>query len=291
MKNYLFIAFFTLLTTMGFSQKNSMDAYKIYNSQGKEVTFAQMTNSLQKADIVFFGELHNNPIAHWLELKVAETLYASKETNFIMGAEMFESDNQLILGEYMKDLITERSFESECRLWPNYKTDYKPIIKFAKQKKIPFIATNIPRRYANIVYRKDFEGLDSLSKEAKKYIAPLPIKYDSSVECYKKMIEGMKGMGNHGSKTIAKAQAIKDATMAYFILQNFKKGDLFFHFNGSYHSDNHQGICWYLTQANKNLRIKTISTVLQNDISKLNKDNKNLADFIICVPEDMTTTY
>lgn len=98
-------------------------------------------------------------------------------------------------------------------------------------------------------------------------------------------------MGGHGGENLPKAQAIKDATMAYFIHKNLKNNSLFIHFNGSYHSDNFEGIFWYLKQLNTELKIKTISTVEQNSIEKLEVSNKNKADFIIAVPENMIKTY
>lgn len=290
MKKIIIYFLISTISIMSFSQKIDLRAFRIFDSKGNEILYSDMIDGVQNVDVLFFGELHNNPISHWFELILTQYLYQKYQQNFVLGAEMFEADNQMILNEYLAGLISDKSFESDCRIWPNYKTDYKPIVDYAKTNKIPFIATNIPRRYANIVYKMDFKGLDSLSSQAKKYIAPLPIAFDSTVECYKKMIDGMKGMGGHGGETIAKAQAIKDATMAYFILQNFKKGNMFFHFNGSYHSDNYQGICWYLKKMDKNLKIKTISTVSQDDINKLDDENKGIADFIICVPSDMTAT-
>ena len=204
---------------------------------------------------------------------------------------MFEADNQLIVNEYFAGLITMKKFEDETRLWPNYSTDYKPIIEFAKTNKLQFIATNVPRRYANTVYKQGIETLEKLSEEAKKYIAPLPIEIDLELACYKNLIQGMAEMGMHGSDNIAYAQAVKDATMAYFILQNYKKGQLFIHFHGAYHSENYESIYYYLKKENPNLKIVTITTVLQADISKLNKDYHNTADYIICVPKTMTGTY
>ena len=183
-----------------------------------------------------------------------------------------------------------KKFEAECRLWPNYSTDYKPLINFALNNNIPFIATNIPRRYASIVYKKGFEGLDDLSTEAKEYIAPLPIFYDAEQDAYKSMRE-MSGMPAHMTVNLPKAQAIKDATMAYFIHKNFKKGNAFLHYNGSYHSDKFQGIIYYLRRLNPNLKIVTITSVSQEDIEVLSDENKKLADFIIAIDEDMTTTY
>ncbi len=188
-------------------------------------------------------------------------------------------------------MIKKKSFEDEARLWSNYKTDYRPLVEFAKENKLPFIATNIPRRYASLVNKKGFEGLDSLSNEAKKYIAPLPVNYDPEVGCYKSMIEMMGGMGGHVTANIPKAQAIKDATMAHFILENWQRRKLFIHYNGSYHSDNYEGIVWWIKQAKPDLDIITITTVEQDTITDLSEESFGLADFIIAVPTDMTKTY
>ena len=86
------------------------------------------------------------------------------------------------------------------------------------------------------------------------------------------------------------SQAVKDATMAYFILQNWKIGETFIHYNGAYHSNNHSGICWYLLQKNPKLKVLVISAATQDDINKLDDENKGLGDYIICIPESMTRT-
>ena len=289
------VLFTVLMMVAGLIFAQQKPAYVIFNNQGEKVDYEKMLNALKGADIVFFGELHNNPIAHWLELQVAKDLYAAKKKDLVMGAEMFEADNQLIIDEYFKDFISTRSFEDECRLWPNYKTDYKPILEFARKNGVKLVATNIPRRYASMVAKGGFDALKKLSPEAKKYIAPLPINYDPNLPCYKNMLKmpaHMKGMmGPAMNPNLPRAQAIKDATMAHFILANLKKGQLFYHFNGAYHSDDHQGIVWYIKTQDKTKKVVTISTVQQSDLSKIDDDTKKKADFIIVVPEDMTTTY
>lgn len=269
--------------------KSDKPAYFLYNKEGKDVKYEKMMKQLEDADIVLFGESHDNPIAHWLELEVTKDLFEMKKANLIIGAEMFESDNQVILSEYLDSLITQSSFESEARLWPNYKTDYKPLIEFANKNRIPFIATNVPRRYASLVNKKGFEGLEELSEEAKAFLPPLPVKYDPNLNCYKSMME-MPGMGSHVTPNFPKAQAIKDATMAHFILKNWEKGKTFLHYHGSYHSENFESIYWYLKQENPDLNIVTIHTVSQDDVTKLEEENTGRADFTICVDADMTKT-
>ena len=261
-------------------------AYQLFTSSGKKIEYVKMLKQLNDQDLVFFGEYHNNPISHWLTLELVKDL--KKNNDLILGAEMFERDNQEALNKYLAGKINQKGLDTTTRLWPNYYTDYKPVLDFAKGNNIQFIATNVPRRYASIVNYHDWQGLDTLSKEELKWIAPLPIKFDSSVTCYKNMLTMMH---DHGSMTMVKAQALKDATMAYSILQFYKKESLFFHFNGSYHSNLHEGIVWHIKQSKPDLKIMTIATVSQKDLSKLESDNKSLADFILVVDEDMTTTY
>lgn len=267
-----------------------LPAYKIFNKKDKETDFSKLLKEASEADVIFFGEQHNNPINHWLQLELTQALYAEKGKRLVLGAEMFESDNALLLNEYLSGAITEKSFESEAKLWPNYKTDYKPLVSFARDSSLRFIATNIPRRYASIVNRNGFEGLDSLDAAAKTYIAPLPVAYDAELPGYKSMIEMMGGQGGHVNENLPKAQAVKDATMAYFINKNLNPGETFLHFNGTYHSDNFEGIVWYLKNLNPNLKILTISAVEQKNIDKPEEENSSKADFIIITPETMTKT-
>lgn len=284
------ILLLSISLTVFLSMKNDNPAYKLFDEKGKNATYKELVKAASEADIVFFGELHDNPICHWLEYELTADLYDARGKNLVLGAEMFESDNQLIVNEYLAGLIKEKSFETEARLWPNYKTDYKRILNFARDSSLSFIATNIPRRYASMVNKSGFEILSTLHKAALQYIAPLPVKYDSTLACYAEMAKMMGDAPAHVTMNIARAQAMKDATMAHFILKNFTKGKTFLHFNGSYHSDRFQSILWYLQQADPKLKIVTISSVEQADVEDLKKESEGLANFIIVVPETMSKT-
>lgn len=332
MRKNLYLILLTALPLLSFS--SDKPAYQLFDQEGKAVKYSKMLKDLLDADIIFFGELHTDPIAHWLQLELTRDLYQQKKEALVLGAEMFEADNQLILSEYLADRYAADKFEAEMRLWNNYQTDYKPLVEFAKKNEVPFIATNIPRRYASMVNKNGFESLDGLTDEAKRFMAPLPIRFDPEVKCYKDMLymghlgapeeetvpEGMKeapkegvasedteaseesgvpmampaghgsGMDMSAMMNLPKAQAAKDATMAYFILENWTEGKTFFHFNGSYHSDHFEGIVWHLKQENPGLKIMTIATVQQEDLDSLSKENLHLASFILCVPENMTRT-
>ncbi|MDX9847748.1 MAG: ChaN family lipoprotein [Tenuifilaceae bacterium] len=285
----LLIVCLIFLSTNG----QSLDAYRIYTAKGEHADFGIMAQGVSKSQVILFGELHDNPIAHWLQLELTKYLYELKGPALVLGAEMFESDNQLIIDEYLNGLITQGRFEAEVRLWNNYKTDYKPLMEFAKEKNLFFLATNIPRRYASMVATGGFEALEKLSKDAKRYIAPLPPAYDAELPGYKAMLSmmGMPGKAGSSNDNFPKAQAIKDATMGWVISDNLTSNNTIIHYHGTYHSNNYEGIVWYVNHYKPNTAISTIATVLQNDVSKLDEGNKNLADYIIVVPTSMTRTY
>jgi len=261
-------------------------AYQLFDKKGKKTDYGQLLKAARTAQVVLFGEYHNNPISHWLQLELTKDLAEKKAV--ILGAEMIEADNQKQLDQYLKDEINQKQLDTTARLWPNYKTDYKPLVDFAKENKRPFIATNIPRRYASLVSKKGFEALESLTSEEKSWIAPLPILYDANLPGYVNM---MKMMGEHASPNMPKAQAIKDATMAYFIQKNLKEDSIFIHYNGTYHSDNFEGIYWYLKKANPALQILTIATLEQTELKKISEEDYTKADYILVIDEDVTKTH
>jgi uncharacterized iron-regulated protein len=284
MKRLIFVIFFLITSIIGFSQEKK--AYQLFNKKGKKVDYGKLLIAAEKAEVVLFGEYHNNAISHWLELELTKDL--ADKNKIILGAEMIEADNQKQLDQFLKGEINQKQLDSTARLWPNYKTDYKPLVEFAKENNIPFIATNIPRRFASLVSKKGFEGLENLTSEEKTWIAPLPIVYDSELPGYVNM---MKMMGDHASPNMPKAQAIKDATMAYFIQKNLKEKSIFIHFNGTYHSDNFEGIYWYLKKAAPNLEILTIATIEQKELKKISTEDYNKADYILVIDEDVTKTH
>jgi len=283
------VLFFLIIPSSVFAQNKP--AFKIFTGEGRRAHYRDIVKEASKSDVLFFGELHDNPIAHWLELELTKDLFMEKGKDLILAAEMFEKDNQLLIDEYFSGIIKESSFESEVRKWNNYVTDYKPLLNFAKDKGLEFIASNVPRRYASVVAAGGFEALQKVTAEGLKYIAPLPIDYDPELPCYKDMLSMGGGSMAHAGENLPKAQAIKDATMAKSIADSWQNGKMVIHYNGSYHSDRHMGIIWYLNRYKPSIKVETITTVLQDNINKVDSANLHQADFIIVIPSDMTRTY
>lgn len=287
----ILVFFFIALSAVIPASTQELKAYQIFTKNGDKTSFSQLSEDAQKQQLILFGELHNNPISHWIQLELTHSLYDTKQDSLILGMEMFEADVQLIIDEYFAGLISERSFQQESRPWNNYDTDIRPLAEFARENNLKLIATNIPRRYASLVNREGIEGLENLQQEARQYIAPLPPPYDAELPAYRSMLE-MTGLHGNTNENFPKAQAIKDATMAHFILKNLDKDKTMIHFHGAFHTDNFEGIVWYIKQYAENIPDHIIiSTVEQDNIDSLSDENKGIADYIIVVPATMTKTY
>jgi len=274
-----------LFSSFLFSQKDK--AFVIYNSAGKKASYKQMKQLAFKNQIVFFGEFHDNPISHWLEFELMVDLFEKHESNLVLSFEMFERDQQTVLTNYLEGKLTDSQFKDSCRLWPNYETDYKPLIDFAKDKQLKVIAANIQRKYASLLFKKGRNALYSLSPIVKSQMVAINFPLDTTLSQYQEIQK----MGGHMGLNMVEAQAIKDATMAKFILEAMKKETFILHFNGAFHSDFKQGILWYIWKEKPDTKIMTISTVTQENIYKFEKEHLGKADFIICVPESMTRTH
>ncbi|WP_300675514.1 ChaN family lipoprotein [Soonwooa sp.] len=281
----------TPLLAIGFKAQD-FSAFQFYDKSGKVVKTDKMIKSLLGYDVVLFGENHNNSINHWLQLRLTEALF-EKNKNLILGAEMFERDNQSGLNQYLAGKLEVKNLKDSVRLWNNFTTDYQPLVDFAKSNKLEFIATNIPRKFASQVSKQGLESLNQLPDSDKKDIAKLPINVTLETPGYKEM-KAM--MGDHADDmkvmNFVSAQAVKDATMAESILKSWKSGKLFLHYNGNYHSKEYGGIYWYLKKANPSLKVAVI-TVVESESKDLAFPEKDYipTEFNLILPSDMTKTY
>ena len=286
------LLFITIISLSNLNAQN-FDAFKFYNKKSKEVSSKNLIKELADYDVIFIGEHHDNSINHWLEKRLTEALFEKKNGQIILGAEMFERDNQQALNSYLTGKIEAKNLKDSVRLWKNYETDYMPLVDFAKDKKLNFIATNVPRKYASQTSKNGINSLNELPEVEKKFIAKLPIEVTLETPGYKEM---KSLMGDHVDEmklmNFISAQAIKDATMAESIFQNLQSGKTFIHYNGDYHSKQYGGIYWYLKKKNPNLKIAIIS-VFESEKPDLFLPEKDFipTEFNLVIPSDMTKTY
>lgn len=285
--------YFLLLSLSVLSQDNMENHFKIYDTRIKQlVTFDNIVTDMALADVLFFGEEHNDSAGHYLENKIFRALHAAYGSNVTLSMEMFETDNQLVLNEYLAGKIDESRFSKDVRLWINYK-DYRPMIEFAKQNNILVIAANPPRRYVTMVSRRGMKSLDSLSKDAKKYLPKIP--YDTLTGRYReKFFEIMKGSPGGENPRVYHSQSLWDAGMANSIYKFWKKnkGKKIFHCVGRFHSDEKLGTVTQLQKRNPKLKILNISCFSDASFNDPPWEKfSNLGDYVIITNPDLKKTF
>ena len=288
------IGFVFSLSIFSVAAQDSMSIhYKIYDTRTKQIiTIDKIVTDMADADVLFFGELHNDSAGHYLENKIFRALHAAYADKVVLSMEMFETDNQLVLTEYVEGRIDETRFSRDVRLWNNYK-DYRPMIEYSRQNKIPVIAANPPRRYVSMVTRRGMTSLDSLSKDAKKYLPPLP--YDTLTGRYReKFFETMKGSPGGENPRVYHSQTLWDAGMANSIYVYLKKnkGQKVFHCVGGFHTEEKLGTAAQLQMRNKKLRILNISSFSDKSFSNPDWEKESYrGDYLIITNPDLKKTF
>ena len=265
MRKLFFIVLTAVLVCTGCTKRikiQNMDKFTVMKNS-KSITYQQFIKELSHCDVVFIGEKHDDSIAHYVEMKLTTDLYKTNGNNLTIAMEMFERDVQKILDNYLNKRIDEIEFLSNSRPWNNYKTDYRAIIEFTKEKGLDVIAANVPRRIANTVAMKGIESIDSLRKD-NNFVAE---KIDTlQPEYHKRFANTMKMIGKMGKMSVMNvnnffyAQCIKDNTMAESIY-NYRKNhkqNLVLMMNGNFHSDFGLGIPYRLKILDSNVDIAII---------------------------------
>ena len=199
--------------------------FRAFDAKGNPVTMDQIIKAIGETDVVFLGEQHDDGVGHAVQAEIFKRTveqYGAKR-RVALSLEMFERDNQIVVNEYFNGQITEAHFMSSSRPWPNYKTDYRPLVELAKEKRLSVIAANAPRRYINMVSRNGRDALNSLTKPAKEWIAPLPYGEPSATMPTKfKALMGPSPEAQMGIDKILASQSLWDATMANSVAKYLK---------------------------------------------------------------------
>ncbi len=278
--------------------------YKIYSTKTqKEVSIVDIVEDMKTADVLFFGEEHNDSVMHYLEYAIFEALVQKYNTQMALSLEMFDRDVQTIMNEYLKGAIREKDFNKDAKVWSNYK-DYKPMVELAKKKELYVICANAAGRYSNIAGRKGQVALMQLPEISKQNFAPLP--YDTATGMYYQKLMSLMGhnptdttkktppMGMMGGFNIAMAQSLWDATMAYSIAEHLKsnKTKKVFQVNGRFHSDEGFAIATQLKKYAPFSKSLIISAGSDERFPNINWDEfKHLGDYIIIVDPNVPKTY
>jgi uncharacterized iron-regulated protein len=268
-------------------------AHRVYDAKRKRFTdFESMLKELAKADVVFLGEQHDDPRTHQLEEAVLEGIARRRTAPMLLALEMFERDAQAPLDAYLTGSKSEPEFLALARPWPNYRTDYRPMVEFARDKGWPVIAGNVPRRLASVVSRGGLAALDTIPPSDRAMVA-------KDLSCprdgyWKRFRATMGDMSGHGMTLtpeqleatvwrVYQAQCIKDETMGEAIATAHESHQaLVVHANGSFHSDYRLGTAERVRRRLPKAKIAVVSFVPVADLDNVNgKSHRKLGNWVV----------
>ncbi len=266
--------------------------YKVYDvKNNKLTTIDAIVSELNTANVLFFGEEHNDSTGHYLEAELFKKIANAYPGKTALTMEMFHTDVQPVINEYLNGLISEKNFIKEARAWNNYK-DYKPMVELAKKNQLDVIGGNAAARYSNAVTRGGLTVLNQLPENSKAFFAPLPI--DTAIGRYHdKFIETLGGHSMGGMK-VYQTQNFWDATMAWSIAKYAKKNKdkKIFQVNGRFHSDEKLGTLAKLKSYAPKLKIINISCFSAEDFDNPDWNKyKQLGDYVIVTDPKVKRTF
>jgi len=295
MKNIRSIILATLLMVpFGALCQDSMAMhYKIYSvAKQKPVTLDDIVEDMANADILFFGEEHNDSTGHYLEYALFKKLCNKYPGDAALSMEMFETDCQTVLNEYLEDLIREKSLITDARTWPNYK-DYRPLIDYARLNHIPVTAANAPSRYTHLVSVDGLASLSRLSETGQSYLPPIPIDTLTG-PYYEKFTAIMGGHGAMGSMQMYQAQNLWDATMGWSIAKFYKSHREYkiLQINGGFHSEEKLGAVAQLKRYAPKVRVLNIAAYADDSFNNPDWNKfKQMGDYIILTDPKLAKTF
>ncbi len=225
----------------------------------EKVSMRQMADALQGVDVVFLGEEHDNTVGHRLQFELVRELFA-RRGELVITLEMFETDVEFDLQDYLAGKLSEEEFLERSRPWPNYNAHYRPIVEWAKKNGVRVVAGNIPRPVARQVA---YEGIGAVRKERW-----MPAEFEAPKDEYLGLFQEAMG-GKRGDPLTTRsynwysAQCVKDEVMAESIVRwtDGKPTDpLVVHLCGKFHSDRRLGTAARVLRRRPHFEIAVVST-------------------------------
>ena len=260
----------------------------VQSSTNAPVHFADLVTAAATADVVFFGEQHDDPETHFAEFALLEAI-GHRRTRVVLSLEMFERDVQPVLNDYLAGRISEVDFVAKSRPWPRYETDYRPLVILARARGWPVIAANVPRPIASAVSKGGLSAIDTLSRDARSWAAAsFMCVHDAYYTRFAREMTGHSAGGGPPTATdpaqmlqmtdrFFEAQCVKDETMAESISEAVARDEstgtrigsesepIVVHFTGSFHSDYRQGTVQRTLRRRPGLRTFVITAIPSTD--------------------------
>lgn len=232
--------------------------YQLYTPSGEHIALSKLPIELQQADVILIGEWHTHAGVHRFQTDMLKQL-TSYDRSLALSMEQFTRDKQPVVDAYLRGEIGEQYLMKQANAWPNYESDYRPLVEFAKQKNLPVIAANAPKSIVRCIGRQGLDYINKLDDDQRMSIAQA-INTGSSPYKEKFMASMHHGKPEQTEKQFA-AQVTWDETMAESIVSYLddNPGAQIVHVAGKFHTEQGLGTAASILSRNPSLKVVVIS--------------------------------
>ncbi|AVF66334.1 MULTISPECIES: ChaN family lipoprotein [Vibrio] len=232
--------------------------YQLYTPSGEHIALSKLPIELQQADVILIGEWHTHAGVHRFQTDMLKQL-TSYDRSLALSMEQFTRDKQPVVDAYLRGEIGEQYLMKQANAWPNYESDYRPLVEFAKQKNLPVIAANAPKSIVRCIGRQGLDYINKLDDDQRMFIAQA-INTGSSPYKEKFMASMHHGKPEQTEKQFA-AQVTWDETMAESIVSYLddNPGAQIVHVAGKFHTEQGLGTAASILSRNPSLKVVVIS--------------------------------
>ncbi|MDV5052076.1 ChaN family lipoprotein [Vibrio sp. T13N] len=232
--------------------------YQLYTPSGEHIALSELPKELQQADVILIGEWHTHAGVHRFQTDMLKQL-SSYGRPLALSMEQFTRDKQPVVDAYLRGEIGEQYLMKQANAWPNYESDYRPLVEFAKQKNLPVIAANAPKGIVRCIGRQGLDYINKLDDDQRMFIAQA-INTGSSPYKEKFMASMHHGKPEQTEKQFA-AQVTWDETMAESIVSYLddNPGAQVLHVAGKFHTEQGLGTAASILSRNPSLKVVVIS--------------------------------
>ncbi|ENM5917593.1 ChaN family lipoprotein [Vibrio mimicus] len=234
--------------------------YQLATPKGERISIQNLPADIKNADVILIGEWHTHAGIHRFQTDLLKHM-VENEHPMALSMEQFARDAQPVLDEYLAGEIGEQYLIQKANAWPNYESDYRPLVEFAKSQQLPIIAANAPKPIVRCIGRVGIDYIERLTPDQRQWIAAEINTQDSP---YKSTFMASMHHGNPAqNENQFAAQVTWDETMAESIVRYLRTNPerKVLHIAGMFHTQQGLGTAASILRRNPNLKVVIITPV------------------------------
>ncbi|ENM5729538.1 ChaN family lipoprotein [Vibrio mimicus] len=234
--------------------------YQLATPKGERISIQNLPADIENADVILIGEWHTHAGIHRFQTDLLKQMVENGHP-MALSMEQFARDAQPVLDEYLAGEIGEQYLIQKANAWPNYESDYRPLVEFAKSQQLPIIAANAPKPIVCCIGRVGIDYIERLTPDQRQWISAEINTQDSP---YKSTFMASMHHGNPAqNENQFAAQVTWDETMAESIVRYLRTNPerKVLHIAGMFHTQQGLGTAASILRRNPNLKVVIITPV------------------------------